>query len=96
MHSCFPKEIDTSVWEVRNIWMICIRENSHKRLLHKMIDLPAAEILFKGNVKVILIYTKPFASTQKMLYTENNTIVFSSEVWLLLYLDRSLLTDLLL
>jgi len=46
-----------------------------------MTDFLAPEVLFKDNVKVILIYAKHFSSTQKkalnFLYTEKNTVVFS-------------------
>lgn len=56
---------DTSVWEVKKMWIICICENSRMNLLHKMIDFLATEVLFKDNVKGILIYAKHFSPIQK-------------------------------
>lgn len=67
MYSCFPMKIDTPVWEVNKIWITYIRENSYMKLLRKMIDFIATEVLFKDNIKVILIYAKHFSSTQKRL-----------------------------
>lgn len=47
------------------MWIICICENSRMNLLHKMIDFLATEVLFKDNVKGILIYAKHFSPIQK-------------------------------
>lgn len=60
-------KIDTSVWEVKKMWIICICENSCMNLLHKMIDFLATEVLFKDNVKGILICAKHFSPIQKRL-----------------------------
>lgn len=58
-------KIDTSVWEVKKIGIICICENSCMNLLHKMIDFLATEFLFKDNIKGILIYAKHFSPIRK-------------------------------
>lgn len=84
MYSYFPMKIDTSVWEVNKIWITYVRENSYMKLLHKMIDFIATEVLFKDNIKVILIYAKHFSSTQKRLLISSilkkNSIVFFSSL----------------
>lgn len=55
------------------------------KLLHKMTDFLATEILFKDNIKVILICAKHFSfiHTKKalnFLYTEKKNIIFFSSL----------------